>query len=58
MTMCFDCKYQNIQETSHEWVECFCKVDGCKHNPYRPMVFFDKDCPNWAEEENNDKEQN
>lgn len=33
---CFDCVHQNIIETSHEWIECFCKVDGRSHSPYRP----------------------
>lgn len=32
--MCFDCIYQNIIETSHEWIDCKCKNDGEWHNPY------------------------
>ena len=51
-TMCFDCRFQNIYETTHEWIECKCKKDGTKHNPYRPMVMI-KDCPNWQKEDDN-----
>ena len=58
MTMCFDCVYRDIRETSHEWLDCFCKADGKKHNPCRPLVFFDKDCPNWEGEQNDTNRNN
>lgn len=51
MTMCFDCRFKNIYETTHEDIECKCKCDGTYHNPYRPMVMI-KDCPNWKGEDN------
>ena len=60
MKDCFTCRFQNIQETSHEWIECKCKLDGKWHNPFRPEIYFDKDCRNWQgegekNEQNNDK---
>lgn len=58
ITTCFDCRFRNIQEVSHEWTECHCKFDGHWHNPYRPEVFYEKACPNWVKigEEDDDKE--
>ena len=54
MNMCFECKHQNIMETSHEWIECRCKKDGKMHNPYRPMVML-TECPNFEKEEDNEE---
>lgn len=31
---CFGCIHQNIMETSHEWIECKCRLDGQWHNPF------------------------
>lgn len=47
---CFTCKHQSIHETSHEWVECHCKIDGRWHNPYRPTN--KNECENWEKNEN------
>ena len=44
-TTCFDCRFRNIHETSHEDIECHCKKDGRWHNPYRPGII--QDCKNW-----------
>lgn len=38
---CFTCKYQNIFETSHEWLDCKCKIgDGKFHS-------IKMDCDEW-----------
>ena len=55
MTMCFDCKHQNIMTNKGD-LECHCKADGRWHNPYRPMILFDKDCPNWERKEEDHEE--
>ena len=37
MSMCFDCKYQCIRETSYEWIDNFCKHPNKlkeKNDPY------------------------
>lgn len=31
---CFGCIHQDIRETSHEWIECKCGLDGQWHNPF------------------------
>lgn len=54
MTMCFNCVYRNIT-TVNEDLECRCRKDGKSKNPYRPMVLFDRECPNYREE-NHDAE--
>ena len=55
MTMCFDCKHQNIMTNKGD-LECHCKADGRWYNPYRPMILFDKDCPNWDRKEEDHEE--
>ena len=47
MQMCFDCEHRCIQTMPNHDLECHCKADGRWHNPYRPMVLPDKDCPKW-----------
>ena len=49
MTMCFNCVHRNIT-TVNEDLECHCRKDGKSKNPYRPMVLFDRECPNYIEE--------
>lgn len=29
---CFGCKHEHILETSHEWIECKCQLDGKMHD--------------------------
>lgn len=41
---CFDCKYRDIQETGHEWIECHCQLTNNWCPPYRG-------CENWESEE-------
>ena len=31
---CFTCIHQNIMETSDEWIECKCKLDGVWRDPF------------------------
>lgn len=33
--------------TNKSDIECHCKSDGRWHNPYRPMILPDRDCPNY-----------
>lgn len=40
---CFDCKYRNIRETSHEWIENFCKIDGHKCSPFDGCSLYVED---------------
>ena len=53
---CFSCKYQNIVETSHEWIDCFCQLTGKKCSPIKW-----EDCQDWelhpkyADSEEDDK---
>ena len=55
MQMCFECENRNIMLNKGE-IECHCKADGRWHNPYRPMVLLNKECPNYKEKEDNDGE--
>ena len=50
--MCFDCVHRKIMETSHEWIECHCQMDGRWHNPYSPELF--RECKNYEKENNNE----
>ena len=36
---CYDCLYQNIHETSYEWIDCFCRKQGGR------QVNIRNDCP-------------
>ena len=59
MKTCFDCKHRNIMtnpDRYHNDLECHCKLDGRWRNPYRPMVFFDLECPYWGRKEDDDEE--
>lgn len=33
MESCYGCKYANIYENGHEWIECACRLDGKIHSP-------------------------
>lgn len=56
MTTCFDCKHRNIRTTTTSGdMECHCQKDGRWRNPYRPMVLFDVECPNWERKEEDDE---
>lgn len=56
MTTCFDCKFRKIWEINRGDIECHCKKDGRWRNPYRPMVLWDIECPNWVRKEEDDEE--
>ena len=56
MKTCFDCKHRNIRTTTTSGdMECHCLKDGRWRNPYRPMVLFDLECPNWERKEEDDE---
>lgn len=44
---CFDCVHRYIVMNQKD-LNCHCKTDGRWHNPYRPMVLPDRDCPNYV----------
>lgn len=48
MVMCFDCEHRNIRTNKGD-LECHCQKDGRWHNPYRPMILPDRDCPNFEQ---------
>ena len=52
MNSCFTCLYQDIVETSHEWIECFCKAKGGQ------KVDIQYNCPLYkAKDKNNDSKE-
>ena len=55
MQMCFDCEHRNIMTNKGD-LECHCKADGRWHNPYRPMILPDRDCPHWERKEEDHEE--
>lgn len=55
MNMCFDCEYRTIY-TNGKDLDCLCVVDARYHNPYRPMILPDRDCPNWKRKEDGNAE--
>ena len=40
---CFDCKHRRIHETSHEWIECLCKLDSKWHDVYKGCDKYERE---------------